>query len=143
MLSSPVQYLLGFFAILALLWGVLKALFFTFPTIIANNAILGFVDRISTYQWLTRIDPYDGLPSLSFPLSIFSDKSEILPHALEETWTVLSETFPHESYHLRADFERSRARINTLESLTQQGIMGQIEARVTRDYQQILALEPR
>ncbi|KAL2669861.1 hypothetical protein Neosp_015158 [[Neocosmospora] mangrovei] len=140
MLSSPVQYLLGFFVILALLWGVLKALLFTFPTLIANNAILGFVDRISTYQWLTRSDPYDGLPSLSFPPAILTDESEILPHVLEETWVVLSETFPHESYHLRADFERSRARINTLESLTQQGIMEQIEARATRDYQQILAL---
>lgn len=138
-LSRPVQYLLGFFVLLAFLWGVLKALVFTFPTLIANSAILAFVDSISTYQWLTRNGPYD-LPSLSFPPSISSDESEILPHVLEETWMILSETFPHESYHLRADFERSRARINTLESLTQQGIMEQIEARATRDYQQILAI---
>ncbi|KAH7230829.1 hypothetical protein B0J15DRAFT_472834 [Fusarium solani] len=140
MLSRPVLFLLGFFILLAFLWGALKALLLTFPALIANSSILGFIDRISTYQWLTRNGPYDGLPSLSFLRPISNDESEILPHMLEETWSVLSETFPHENYHLRADFKRFRAQINTLESLTQQGIIEQIEARAIRDYQQILIL---
>jgi len=140
MLSRPVLFLLGFIVLLAFLWGALKALLFTFPALIANKAIFNFVDHISTSRWLTRNDPYRSLPSLSFRRPISDAESEILPQVLKECWSVLSETFPYESYNLRADFEQSRSRINTLESLTRQGIIDQIEARATRDYQQILAL---